>query len=193
MRGTRRAEKLTIGLLIAVSIAALPLAAWGCGNGDEGEETASPAAERQVELTGGGRTGRGSPANPPPKGASPFVRELYREFPPPEADPGVRGSEAEVRAGESACAGKTPLEVKETYFPIAVERGRLDPESPQGRTIEEIESFEKRVTEEPSFAAGQLAAAAYRETRPLRLATYGARGCIYALARALERRLTEPR
>jgi hypothetical protein len=181
---------MTIRLLVAFSLAALALSASGCGNGGDGEETASPAAEREVELTGGGRTSHGSPANPAPKDASPFVRELYREFPPPEADPGVSGSDAEVRAGERACSGKTPQEVKETYFPIAVERGRLDPESPEGRTIEEIESFEQRVEVEPSFPAGQLAAAAYRETRPRRLATYGARGCIYALAKALERRLT---
>jgi hypothetical protein len=79
--------------------------------------------------------------------------------------------------------------VKEKYFPVAVERGRLDPDSPEGRTIEDIESFEERITSEPSFAAGQLAAAAYRETRPPRLATYGARGCIYALAKELERRV----
>jgi hypothetical protein len=189
MRGPRRAEKPRIRSLIAVFVAALALSAGGCGDSDGREETAEPGAERQVELSGGGRTHRTSPANTPPKGASPFVRELYRQFPPPDADPRVRGSEAAVGEGERACAGKTPLEVKETYFPIAVERGRLDPESPEGRTIEEIESFEKRVTEEPSFPAGQLAAAAYKETRPLRLATYGARGCIYALAKELERRL----
>jgi hypothetical protein len=182
---------MTFRLLIAASIALLALAAPGCGGGDDGAETASPAAERQVETTGGGRTGRNSSANPAPKGSSPMVRELYRQFPPPEADPSVRGSEAEVRAGERACDGKTPLEVKETYFPVAVESGRIDPESPRGRTIEEIERFEEHVTEEPSFPAGQLAATAYRETRPPRLATYGARGCVYALAKTLERRLSE--
>jgi hypothetical protein len=190
-RGARSSSGGLGGLfLIACALAALALAVAGCGGEDEGHEAADPAAERRVETTGGGRTQRGSPANPPPKGSSPFARELYRQFPPPEADPQVKGSEAAIEAGERACAGKTPLEVKETYFQIAVERGRIDPESPEGRTIEEIERFEARVTEEPSFAAGQLATAAYRETRPARLANFAGRGCIYALAKALERRVS---
>jgi hypothetical protein len=48
--------------------------------------------------------------------------------------------------------------VKEKYFPIAVGR------------------FESRATEEPSFAAGQLATTAYRETKPRRLAGFYGRG-----------------
>ena len=80
-------------LLSACALAALALAAGGCGDGDDGEQP-DPAAERKIEMTGGGRTDRGSPANPPPKGASPFVRELYRQFPPPRANPEVKGAAA---------------------------------------------------------------------------------------------------
>jgi hypothetical protein len=178
-------------LLSACALAALALAAGGCGDGEDGEQP-DPAAERKIEQTGGGRTDRGSPANPPPKGASPFVRELYRQFPPPRANPDVKGAAAAVRAGARACANKAPVEVKEAYFPIAVERGRIDPDGPEGRTIEEIERFERNVTEEPSFAAGQLATAAYRETKPRRLANFYGRGCVYALAKALERRVSGP-
>lgn len=177
-------------LLTACALAALALVAGGCGgDGGDGEES-NPAAERKIETSGGGRTHRGSPANPPSKGAPPFVREIYRQFPPPTANPEVSGSRAAVRAGERACAGKTPVEVKETYFPIAVERGRIEPGSPEADTIEEIDSFESRVTEEPSFAAGQLATTAYRETKPRRLASFYGRGCIYALAKELERRVS---
>jgi hypothetical protein len=180
-------------LLTACALVALALAAGGCGGGDSGDDGGpSPGAEHKVETSGGGRTHRGSPANPPPKGSTPFVRELYRQFPPPQANPKVRGAVAAVRSGERDCAGKTPTEVKETYFPVAVEMGRLDPDSPEGRTIEEIGRFESNVTEEPSFPAGQLATASYRETKPRRLAAFYGRGCVYALAKALERRVSRP-
>jgi hypothetical protein len=118
------------------------------------------------------------------------VRELYRQFPPPEPDPGVRGSARAVRTGERACADKTPVEVKEAFYPVAIAQGALDPDSPEGRMFARIDEFEARVTREPSFTAGQLAAAVFKRTMPKRLASSGAQGCIYALARELERRVS---
>jgi hypothetical protein len=168
-------------------LAALPLLA-GCGGSDE-SDAMREAAERRAELVEGGRTGRGSPANPAPKGSSPFVSELYRQFPPPEPQPGVKGSAAAIAAGEKACAGKTPGEVKNAFYPVAVENGKLDPGSPRGKMIAGIDRFEERITKEVSFTSGQLAAAAYQETLPQRLASSGFQGCIHALARELERRL----
>jgi hypothetical protein len=180
--------KLSRAAAAAAALAALTLIVAACGSGDDETSASQMAAERQVELTGGGRTGRGSPANPPPKGASPFVKELYREFPPPEPQPGVRGAAAAIRAGEEACAGKTPLEVKEAFLPAAVESGRLDSES--RAMIARTGEFEERIAREPSFTSGQLAAAAYQATLPQRLASSGFQGCIYAMAKDLERRVS---
>jgi hypothetical protein len=140
-------------------------------------------------MVGGGRTGRKSPANRAPKGAPSMVRELYREFPPPEPDSRVSGSAAAIRAGERACAKKTPLEVKEAFYPVAVSTGRLDPESERGKLIASIGKFEAQVKSEVSFVAGQLAADAYRETLRPSLASSGYEGCVYALATELERKL----
>jgi hypothetical protein len=178
-RLTRAAALAALGALALGAVA-------GCGSDEKSAE--QMAAERKVELIGGGRTAAGSPANPPPKGASPFVKELYREFPPPEPQAGVGGAAAAIRAGEEACAGKTPVEVKEAFFPIALETGSLDRDS--RRMIARIGEFEARITEEPSFTSGQLAAAAYRATLPQRLATSGFQGCIYAMAKELERRVS---
>jgi hypothetical protein len=181
----------TVGIraaaLALVTLSALPIAS-GCGGGDE-DSARQKAAEHRAELVGGGRTQRGSPANPAPKGSSPFVRELYRQFPPPEPEAGVKGAAGAIAAGERACAGKTPSEVEERFYPIAVEKGGLDPASPRGRTIAQVDRYEDRITEEASFTSGQLAAAAYQETLPPRLAGSGFQGCIYALARQLESKL----
>jgi hypothetical protein len=147
------------------------------------------AAGRHSELVGGGRTSRNSPANPAPKGSSPFVQELFRQFPPPEPDPDVKGSAAAIKAGERACAGKTPVEVKEATFAEAVSIGNLDPNSPEGRMIGRIDQYESQVTKEGSFTAGQLAADSYKATLPAGLADSGYQGCVYALATELERRL----
>jgi hypothetical protein len=176
----------------AVALCAIVPAAAGCGSGDEQTESVSAAAARRAEMTRGGRSHRGSPANPAPKNSSPFVRELYRQFPPPRPEPGVKGAAAAIRAGERACAGKTPTEVKESFYPIAVAKGRLDPETPEGRMISAIAKYEARVTREPSFTAGQLAAAAYQRALAPKLASSGYQGCIYALAVELERRLSRP-
>ena len=179
---------------VLATTAALALGAAGCGGSDQtttAETTPAPvtAAGRHSELVGGGRTGSKSPANPAPKASSLVVQEIYRQFPPPEPEPGVSGSAAAIRAGERACAGKTPVEVKEETFAAAVGSGNLDPASPEGKLIAQIERFESRVTKEPSFTAGQLAADSYKATLPAGLAASGYQGCVYALAKELERRL----
>jgi hypothetical protein len=116
-----------------------------------------------------------------------MVRELYRQFPPPEPDSRVSGSAAAIRAGKRACAGKTPLEVKEDFYPVAVEMGRIDPESPSGKMIAGIRRLDLK--SEASFIAGQLAADAYKATLRPSLASSGFEGCVYALATELERKL----
>ena len=180
--------------VVAAALCAAVFGVTGCGGSDETTAETAPApvtaAGRHSELVGGGRTGRKSPANPAPKGSSLLVQELYRQFPPPEPDPAVKGAPAASRAGERACEGKTPVEVKEATFPVAVSTGSLDPESAEGKLIAKIDQFESRVTKEPSFTAGQLAADSYKATLPASLAAAGYEGCVYALAQELERRLS---
>lgn len=113
-----------------------------------------------------------------------MVRELYREFPPPRASK-ARGSAAAIRAGERACAGKTPVEVKERYLPVALRRGAIEAGSPQAKMIGEVERYARRAKSEASFTAGQLAADAYGATLPGRLQRIGYQACIYALAKQL--------
>jgi hypothetical protein len=185
-----RSAKPTAAALAVIALVAPALPTVGCGSGGEETSAWQRAAERQAELTGGGRTSRSSPANRPPKDSTPFIKELYRQFPPPEPQPEVRGSAAAIKVGEKTCAGKTPVEVKEAFFPIAVEKGDLDPNSSQGKMIARIDEFERHITEEVSFISGQLAAGAYQATLPPRLASSGFQGCIYAMAKELERRVS---
>jgi hypothetical protein len=177
--------------LLVAAVACAALALGGCGSSG-GKSPAEKQAERQAEVSGSGRTSANSHVNAPPKGAPPMVRELYREFPPPKPDPTVKGSAAAIRAGERACAGKTPVEVKEKYLPIALERGRLESGSPQAKMIGEIDRFAKHLETEASFTAGQLAGDAYQATLPERLQTAGYQGCVYSLAKRLESRLYKP-
>lgn len=121
-----------------------------------------------------------------------MVRELYREFPPPQVPKGVKGGAAAIKAGEDACAGKTPAQVAEKYLPIALERGGIEAGSPQAKMIGETARYQKEVKTETSFTAGQLAAGAYQATLPVRLQKAGYQGCIYALARDLEKELYPP-
>ena len=54
--------------------------------------------------------------NPAPKGSSPFLKEIYRQFPPPKPSPQVKGSGKAIKKGEATCKGKSPLEVKEQFI-----------------------------------------------------------------------------
>jgi hypothetical protein len=101
----------------------------------------------------------------------------------------VKASAAAIRAGKRACAGKTPLEVKEAFYPIALEKGGLEAGSPQAKMIADTGNYEKRIAHDTSFAAGQLAAGAYEATLSKATARYGYQGCIYSLALRLKREL----
>lgn len=100
----------------------------------------------------------------------------------------MKRSARAIAAGKKACAGKSTLEVKEEFYPVAIESGGLEEGSPQAETIAEIESYEKN-SPDPSFVAGQLAAGAYEATLPKAIARYGYEGCIYSLSLRLKREL----
>jgi hypothetical protein len=149
----------------------------GCGSGGTSSETASP----DVQLP------KLTPAQRAPKGASTLEREIYRQFPPPKANPEASGSAKAIAAGERACRGKSPVEVKEEFFAAARSRLLAD----QEKMIDEIGRFEQRSRTEPGFTAGQLAAGTYEATLPEAVAIYGYQGCVYSLAKGLKRELAQ--
>jgi hypothetical protein len=167
----------------APALAALALALAGCGGGEDG---GSGVATTPPDATFPEPT---VPENAPqpPEGASPALEEIHRQFTLREPDPSVKGSARAIAAGRAACAGRTPVEVEREYYPIAVRRGALDPDSDQARMISEIGRYAKHAAEDPNFVAGQLAAGAYQATLPASVATFGYAGCAYALARQLEK------
>jgi hypothetical protein len=137
----------------------------------------------------GGPSTQGTVALPPirgpkpPKGASPLLRQAYRNFQPPLADPEVKGSAKAIKAGEAACKGKTPLEAKEEFI------SRSDLSAAQRESLQAIEAAEAHPSAD--FVAGQLAALAYEGTLEGALAQYGYRGCVYALAEGLKGELAK--
>ena len=174
--------RATAAFLVALGVLSA-LIGIGCGGGSDGSSSEA-AARRHFETTGGGQTAKGTPAgNEAPPGSSPFTPAV----PTPRTESTREGAAAAIRAGEKACAGKSPTDVKQTHYPQAVESGSLDPESPEAGTIDEIGKYEARVTTEVSFTAGQLAAGAYERTLPDEVASSGYQGCVYALSKWLER------
>ena len=95
------------------------------------------------------------------------------------------GAATAIEAGEAACRGKTPLAVKEEFYPAA----RRYLEAEQMKMIARIATYEAHDRTDPSFVAGQLAADVYATTLEEEEAQAGYRGCIHALAGRLERRL----
>jgi hypothetical protein len=166
----------------------MALAALGCGGGDGAGGSASTLPTTPPEATFPEPTVP-EDAPQPPKGASPVLREIHRQFTLRKPDPRVEGSAQAIAAGRAACAGKSPVEVERRYFPIAVGKGAIDPESGKGEMIAQIGRYAKHASADPSFVAGQLAAGAYQATLPARIRTFGYAGCIYALARRLEMQL----
>jgi hypothetical protein len=124
-----------------------------------------------------------------PKGASPVEREIYRQFPPPKPDPSVPRSAEVIRAGEEACRGKSPLEVKEEFYAVA--SSNLQPE--QKQMIAEIAHWAKQSKRDEGFTAGQLAADVYQATLPEAVNRFGYQGCIYSLAQRLKQELAQER
>ena len=156
------------GAAALLLLACLAAALGGCGGG--GDSTAqSTAAEAPI---------RGPQ---PPKGASPAEREVYRNFQPPLPDPEVSGSGKAIEAGEAACRGKTPLQVKREFL------SHSDLSAAQRQALRQLDSAEAHPGGD--YVAGQLAALVYEGTLKGSLGEYGYRGCVYALARGLERRL----
>jgi hypothetical protein len=166
------------GAAALLSCACLLLLA-GCGSGGSSSDTTAPEAQLP-KLT---------PAQRAPKGASTVEREIYREFPPPKPNPDAKGSARAIAAGERACRGRSPVEVKEEF--LAEGSARLNPD--QEKMIGEIGRYEKRSHTEPGFTAGQLAAGAYQATLPEAVAIYGYQGCVYSLASGLKRELAQER
>jgi hypothetical protein len=168
--------RFSLGLLLAA--AALSAVAVGCGSGSEGggESSAAPARPSPGDIA----------EREAPKGASPTLRAVYREFPPPKPDPAVSGSGAAIKAGERACRGKTPIEVKRAFYAKAISSG-LQANSDEAKMVRQIRAFEKATHAAPSFPAGQLAADVYQATLPAKMAQYGYQGCVHALATGFKR------
>jgi hypothetical protein len=118
-----------------------------------------------------------------PKGASPVLRQIYRQFPPPKPDPAVKQSAKAIRAGERACRGKTPLEVREEFIEES------DLLGPQAELVAELPKLERSAARNGAFVTGQLGALVYEKTLDERIARYGYQGCVYSLARVIEERL----
>ncbi len=96
----------------------------------------------------------------------------------------MKGSAKAIEAGERACKGKTPGQVKAQF--LAAARANLSAE--QLRAIERIADYEAHGAKDPSFAAGQLGAVVYAASRPAAANQFAYQGCVYALARELEGR-----
>lgn len=178
---------------LALALGALALA--GCGSGSSSTTTtsgqsaaATPAAKAAVKKAAAAVKAAESKA---PKGASPTLLQIYRQFPAPQADPKVRRSAAAIKAGEKACAAKTPLQVKEAFYPVAIAKGGLEEGGEQAKMIAATGKYEKNASKDASFTAGQLAADAYEATLPEAIGQYGYQGCVYALARRLEGELRQ--
>jgi hypothetical protein len=177
--GRRAASAATLAAALVLAIALLA----GCGSSG-GDSTTGTEAVTPSPTAPGGKAEREAP-----KGASPVLREIYRQFPKPQPEAGSPGSAKAIRAGERACKGKTPLEVKQKFYAAATENGTLVPNSPEGKMIAELPHFEAQSSKSSSFVAGQLAADVYEATLPPAEAGAGYQGCVYALALRLKREL----
>ena len=57
--------------------------------------------------------------------------------------------------------------------------------------IAELDHFERQAADSPDFVAGQLAAGVYEATLPEKLRIAGYQGCVYELARQLEKEIAK--
>jgi hypothetical protein len=177
-RGTRAQLGFRAPLASLAVCGCLGLAA-GCGSSGSDNSTTQPNVHLP-KLTAAQRA---------PKGASPIEREIYRQFPPPRPDPSVSKSANVIRAGEEACRGKSPLEVKEEFYAVA--SSKLLPA--QKQMIAEIGYWAKRSKRDEGFTAGQLAADVYQATLPEAVNRFGYQGCVYSLAQRLKHELARER
>jgi hypothetical protein len=185
------------GASAVASVATAALALAACGGGGSSSTTpatvASTPPKAPKPTKGDDASGGGAPAKKgkayeqhreqvPTGGATPA--QVRKSFPAPQADPEVEGSAEAIAAGESACAGKMPAQIKTAFYDEAVEEGTLVPSSPEGKMIARLGTLEKQAGGGASFATGQLAADTYAATLPEKTARYGFGGCAHALAAA---------
>jgi hypothetical protein len=177
----------------------LALGAVGCGGGSS--STASTAATTATAATTGGqqknaatKPKQGSPSQGKSGGANrkananvpPQVHELDRQFSKPTPTAGLKGAASALAAGQKACKGKTPLQVREEFLGEA----EANLSSDQMKLIKELPAYQKRDSKDPSFAAGQLGATVYSMTLPEESRPDGYKGCVYALAQQLKGELS---
>jgi hypothetical protein len=169
--------------LASLLIAALTIALSGCGGGSSSTSSTStsPSAEAQAAIRKDAAIRHAAEARAP-KGASPTLRAIYATFPPPKPNPEAKRSAAAIKAGERACQGKSPVQVKEEFYAAA--KHKLSSE--QTKMIDRIDTYENHSPTDASFTSGQLGADAYQATLPAAVGQYGYEGCVYVLARRLE-------
>lgn len=159
---------------VFLASAAAWTAAAGCGGDDDEREPANlrpPAITEAASLN-----------EPPPKGSSLLLKEIYRQFQPPEPDPGVKGSAKAIKRGEETCKGKTPTEVTEEFI------AESDLTDDQEKAVAELDKFERNPS--ASFPAGQVAALVYQNTISDEiLSSYGFQGCVYSLSLGVKKQL----
>jgi hypothetical protein len=178
---------------LLAAMVAIALALPGCGSGSSASSsTATATSPQSPQPTAAAKAAAKQAAGEAkaaeakaPKGASPTLRAIYRQFPAPQAEAAQKGSATAIAAGQKACQGKTPSAVKEEFYPAA--KASLEPE--QAKMIARVGSYEKHASQDASFTAGQLAADTYAATLPEADSQAGYQGCVYALARGLEREL----
>jgi hypothetical protein len=174
---------------MALAAAALLLAGCGSGSDSSTSAQAGPGAKAPVDPTAPGA----SAERETPKGASPVLREIYRQFPKPRPNTEVKASAKAIAAGEAACKGKTPRQVKEAFYSDAIENGNLEAGGEEAKMIAKLPSFERNASKDAAFTAGQLAADTYQATLPEAIAQFGYQGCVHSLALRLERELAPSR
>jgi len=168
----RLAWALALGAATAIFLAA-------CGNGSSGSTEQSA---EQLHAASGGQ-------KPLPADA-PISEVLARQFPKPKPQPNApSGARKAIDAGRKACRGKTPTQVRDEFMAEAKASGLLNPG--QIKMISELDHFEKQATNSPDFVAGQLAAGVYEATLPEELRIAGYQGCVYELARQLEKEIAK--
>jgi hypothetical protein len=114
--------------------------------------------------------------------------QLAQTFPKPEPEPeSPPGTAAAIESGRQACAGKTPIQVREEFSAAAEAEAGL--EEGQKEMLAEIETYEKQASS--NFAAGQLGAGVYEATLPEKQRIAGYQGCVYELALQLRRELAK--
>jgi hypothetical protein len=157
--------------MTAALITIVVLVAAGCGDGndDGGDQTVATTESLVQEEEEQGEAEA-------PKGASPVLRQIYRQFPPPQPDPAVKGSAKAIEAGERACRDKTPLEVREEFI------DESDLLESQAELVAKLPKLETSAATNGAFVTGQLGALVYERTLPERVARFGYQGCVYSLS-----------